>query len=549
MTIDGVEETEIVLALDNLLNAPRARISERGARFLRYIVEKTLAGKGAQLKAYTIAVDVFGRGVAFDPAKDAVVRNEATRLRAALALYYAVDGAAESVAIHLPVGGYVPRFERRPGQAIGSSGRHDTSIRAGFRPAFADMPRKEGRLSPEHKIPIIVVRPAAGEGTREASSRTIRSVVAALVPYHGLRIAGLEPHKSFEELLASLRPSGAGSIYVLDITADVEERTLRCQWILSEHRSGLILASREEIECAGASSMMAAEKSVGEAVARAIGQRWGIVNVNERKLHPDKHQDAYSCVVHAGTYRASLDDVEQKDILKCLEAAVRDEPLYSDAWAMLSYIRMNEIRGLYARPAESGRILQEALGAADEAIRTAPHSALAHSMRSTVLFAMGKFEEFERAGRRAMDLNPGAGEHQLTLGNRLYVMGRYEEGAELVRRANAREYYHPAASYGVPILELYRQRDYEGALRLASNLSIDENYYFMHAILAAVCGQLSDRARAQTHLQILRHLRPDYATEFYTDWRGRQFQEDYIAHIVEGLAKAGFAVVDPRIGF
>jgi Tfp pilus assembly protein PilF len=293
--------------------------------------------------------------------------------------------------------------------------------------------------------------------------------------------------------------------------------------------------------------MMAAEKVVGEAVARAIGQRWGIINVNERKLHPDKHEDAYSCVVHAVTYLTNLDDAEQKDIRKCLEAAVRDEPFYSDAWAMLSYIYMNEIRGLYARPAESGRILQEALGMADEAIRLAPHSALAHSMRSTVLFAMGKFEEFERAGRRAMSLNPGSGEHQLTLGNRLYVMGRYEEGAELVQRANALEHYHPAMSYGVPILELYRRRDYEGALRLASNLSIDEKYYFMHVMLAAVCGQLGAAARAETHLQILRQLRPNYATEFYADWRGRKFQDDYIAHIVEGLDKAGFAVTDIRI--
>ncbi|WP_377847645.1 tetratricopeptide repeat protein [Bosea sp. UC22_33] len=547
MPIDGVEESEITSALDSLLNAHSARISERGARFLRYVVEKTLAGEGAQLKAYTIAVDVFGRGVDFDPAKDAVVRNEATRLRAALALYYAVDGAAENVAIRLPVGGYVPRFERRQAKATGTSDSNETLVRAGLQPMPAPAQPEEGRRGPEHKIPIIVVRSAAGEGTREASSRTIRSVVAALVPYHGLRIAGLEPHKSFEELVASLRASGAGSIYVLDIAADVEERTLRCQWILSEHRSGLILASREEIESAGTSSMMAVEKAVGEAVARAIGQRWGIINVNERKLHPDKHRDAYCCVVHAVTYLANLDDAEQKDIRTCLEAAVRDEPLYSDAWAMLSYIQMNEIRGLYARPAESGRILQEALGMADEAIRIAPHSALAHSMRSTVLFAMGKFEEFEKAGRRAIDLNPGSGEHQLTLGNRLYVMGRYEEGAELVRCANAREYYHPAMSYGVPILELYRQRDYEGALRLASNLSIDERYYFMHVILAAVCGQLGAAARAETHLQILRRLRPDYAAEFYVDWRGRKFREDYIAHIAEGLGKVGFAVTGARI--
>lgn len=547
MPIDGVEESEIASALDNLLNAPGTRISARGARFLRYVVEKAIAGQSAQLKAYTIAVDVFGRGVDFDPAKDAVVRNEATRLRSALALYYAVDGAAESVTIQLPVGGYRPRFARRPGKAAGSSGSDETLVGAGLRPISAQAQPEEARPGPEHRIPIIVIRAAAGGTSSEASSRMIRSVVAALVPYHGLRIAGLEPHKSFEEFVVSLRPGAAGSIYVLDIAADVEDRVLRCQWMLSEHRSGLILASREEIESAGASSMMAAETIVGEAVARAIGQRWGIVNVNERKLHPDKHRDAYSCVVHAVTYLANLDDTEQKDIRTCLEAAVRAEPFYSDAWAMLSYIQMNEIRGLYARPAESGRILQEALDMADEAIRVAPHSALAHSMRSTVLFAMGKFEEFERAGRRAITLNPGSGEHQLTLGNRLYVMGRYAEGAELVRLANVREHYHPAMSYGVPILELYRQRDYEGALRLASNLSIDEKYYFMHVMLAAVCGQIGATAKAERHLQILRRLRPNYTAEFYADWRGRKFQDDYIAHIVEGLGKAGFAVVDTPV--
>lgn len=549
MPIDGVEERDIEAALANLLNAPSTGISDRGRRFLRYVVEKTLAGKSAQVKAYTIAIDVFGRGADFDPAKDAVVRNEATRLRSALALYYAIDGAAESVAIHLPVGGYVPRFERRHAKAAETSGRNETLVRAGLQPMPAPARPEEGRQRPEHKIPIIVVRPAAGTELGEASRRMIRSVIAALVPYHGLRIAGLEPSRSLQELVASLRPGREGSIYVLDIAADVEERTLRCQWILSEYRSGLILASREEVEATEASSMMAAEKAIGETVASAIGQRWGIINVNERKLHPDKHQDAYSCVVHAVAHLSTLDDAEQKDIRKCLEAAVREEPFYSDAWAMLAYVHMNEIRSLYAHPAESGRILQEALDMADEAVRTAPHSALAHSMRSTALFALGKFEEFEKAGRRAIALNPGSGEHQLMLGNRLYFMGRYEEGAELVQIANAREHYHPALSYTIPIMELYRQRDYEGALRLASNLNIDnDKYYLMHVILAAVCGQLGLAVRAEKHLSVLRRLRPNYAAEFYFDWRARCVPEDYIAHLVEGLEKAGFAVVDTRTG-
>ena len=36
-------------------------------KFLRYLVDKHLNGEGDQLKAYTIATELFGRGENFDP--------------------------------------------------------------------------------------------------------------------------------------------------------------------------------------------------------------------------------------------------------------------------------------------------------------------------------------------------------------------------------------------------------------------------------------------------------------------------------------------------
>lgn len=99
-------------ALARLLNAPELRLSERNKRFLRYVVEETLAGRGDRIKSYSIALDVFGRPADFDGVKDSIVRTEATRLRSALAAFYRGAGANEPLRIWIPPGAYVPHFER-----------------------------------------------------------------------------------------------------------------------------------------------------------------------------------------------------------------------------------------------------------------------------------------------------------------------------------------------------------------------------------------------------------------------------------------------------
>jgi len=88
----------------------------RMSRFLKFIVERTLAGEGERLKEYVIGVEVFDRDTNYDPRVDAIVRVEASRLRAKLAEYYAGEGRGDAVVLSLPKGGYVPviKLERRP---------------------------------------------------------------------------------------------------------------------------------------------------------------------------------------------------------------------------------------------------------------------------------------------------------------------------------------------------------------------------------------------------------------------------------------------------
>lgn len=107
---EGHSSSEIHLALDRILASPGFDKSEQLKSFLRFVVEETIAGRGQQIKAYTIAVDALGRDVSFDPQLDPIVRVEAGRLRRALENYYAREGRYAPMIIELPIGHYLPVF-------------------------------------------------------------------------------------------------------------------------------------------------------------------------------------------------------------------------------------------------------------------------------------------------------------------------------------------------------------------------------------------------------------------------------------------------------
>lgn len=88
--------------------------SARLREFLQFVVERTLDGDGDALKEYTIATEVYGRDVTYDPQIDSLVRVEASRLRRKLREYYEGEGKASAFELRLPKGRYVPAFEHRP---------------------------------------------------------------------------------------------------------------------------------------------------------------------------------------------------------------------------------------------------------------------------------------------------------------------------------------------------------------------------------------------------------------------------------------------------
>jgi serine/threonine-protein kinase len=96
--------------LNRILSSKAFRQADRLKRFLSFVVEETIAGRGDRLKEFVVGVEVFGKDTSFDPRNDPIVRVQARRLRAQLARYYREEGQGEELVIEMPKGGYAPIF-------------------------------------------------------------------------------------------------------------------------------------------------------------------------------------------------------------------------------------------------------------------------------------------------------------------------------------------------------------------------------------------------------------------------------------------------------
>ena len=113
--------------LARITKSPPLVSSPSLCRFLRYVVEETLAGRASGIKEQVLGLEVFDRGPDFNPRLDPIVRVQARNLRMRLATYYTGPGQADPIRIELPKGTYIPVF-------------HDVgAVPSGFEPGAAEV--------------------------------------------------------------------------------------------------------------------------------------------------------------------------------------------------------------------------------------------------------------------------------------------------------------------------------------------------------------------------------------------------------------------------
>jgi TolB-like protein len=565
------EELEAVIA------SAEFGASDRLKSFLRFVVEEALAGRAERLKAFTIAVEVFGRDPgSFDPQIDPVVRMEAGKLRRRLERYYLGVGRSDPVRIEIPKGAYAPTFnlQRNGETAAGAVVDRDPFVRV--RPSKrglwalgalalaglvllstiwlrSEVPIQQAaaeRPAPQQRGPAIIVLPFEdlsehGAGNVFAGGLT-EELISNLMRFGELRLyssyASFLEKPTADPVELSLRLD-VGYVVKGSVRRDAERVRLTVHLIKAQ--TGQYLWTQTYDRALSPENVLAAQEQLAADLASQLAQPYGIINGVTADFFRQQRPEtlfAYDCVLRAFDYQRTLGPEKHAATRACLEEAVRRDPRYADAWALLAFIYLDEYRyGGYGPGPYAPAALAQALSMARHAVELDESSVHGLLALSTVQFYRREFAEADEINRHVLALystNPWVlGQ----IGWRVAFAGNWDEGIALVRQAIDRSIKAPWFFHMFIAFDHYRRGDYQAALAEAEPIE-GEGTVQLPVLVAAIYGELGNKDEAQHALDRAMALNPIFLADPRAAMRRHNTPEDLIEKIVDGLIKAGLEI-------
>jgi len=518
----------IRLQLDRILQCGEFRGSDKQGEFLRFVVDETLGDRASQLKAYTIAVAVYGRKEGFDPQVDPIVRVEAGRLRRALEHYYLTAGKNDPVLIEVPKGGYVPTFRMvqiPPGAETLTSVRVDTALPEG--PSVAVMPLLN--LTGDQEQDYFV------DGLTE-------ELTTELSRYQEFQVIASQSTMQFKGQEVDSREVGEalGVRFLLVGSVRKNVKTVKVNVRLLDALTGVQIWGESYKRHLTAVDLIALQENIAHRVVGAIADQYGLISRKlsaESRKKPPADLKAYDAVLRFYHYEIVITPEAFKEALEALERAVEIEPEYGLAWAMLGHLHAdNHALGFYEIEAP----LEKAMTFAQKGVTLAPENQFALDAITLVHFHRGDKKSFFKSAEQTIALNPNSPYFIGVAGWHMALCGEWERGLTLMEKGMRLNPYHPSWFHLATYMNYYRREEYENALTEALKFNCPD-LFWDPMIRAATLGQMGREQEARTAVGELLKLEPDFAT------RGRRLishyvkVDDLVDTIIEGLRKAGLA--------
>ena len=562
---DRPTHAEIAAAVAAIKASRHFSGSERLRAFLDHIVSLTLEGKGALLKEFSIAVDVFNRPDTFDPRVDSIVRVQASRLRGQLAAFYKKPPPGTSVLIELPSGGYQPTFSRLTASAeppppaalerIPSPEAGEPPIPAVARPPPAPgtgwtaiaarrpwlMPALLGAATLALVAVFIVMlnspRPPATDPSRGFATGRPAGPVIFVARYQlidgpdytstlrdGLQIDLIDSLSRFPELTvlgydtvygstkeaAQADPRGADFIVGGSIQASGNEIRVTSQLIHAADNR-VVWSEIDDVTLTDASGVLEAQSRIAGNVAGQLGQPHGVIQERLKEELTENRalsMEDYLCVLDSYEYSRAKSQAKHAEVRDCLEQVTKRSPRYAPAWAKLSWMYGDEERYNFNLRRNDAPPNERALEAAQRAVQANSSSAMAHQYLAIAQFQAGDIEGFKQSIEMALTLNPNNAEILADAAQMLILVDGSDRGRELGERAIAFNPGHPPW-YNQP-LAIYHvvHGNKADALRYAQS-NVADGAPMATYILAAALRLNGRDDEADAALQALKRRDPD----------------------------------------
>lgn len=548
--------------LERILKSAEFDATDRERRFLTYVVDETLAGRSSRIKAYSIAVEVFGRDASFDPQSDPIVRVEAGHLRRAIERYYLTAGQADPVLITVPKGGYVPNFSLRPMSSPVKDEAAAPPAPAPSRPRW----RVDPRLALAATILVAAATALAWWGYWSRSTPGKPEVPRLLVEWfddlsgkgesaalaRGLTQEVISQLSKFKDIIVVQSPDPAALPqirYVLAGSVDLSNDRFRFRVRMLNRTDGSVLWAQSYDGATTVPDLLEAQADVAQNVATSLAQSYGaIFQADARLVVPNPPDDwaAYSCTLSYYAYRASFDLAARSSVRSCLEKAVERFPNYATGWALLSQTYIDDVRFHFPfDPGWSPASLDRALAAARRAVELDPVNIRGLQAQMFALYLKKEVNAAMAVGRRAMAINPNDTELMGEYGYRLAMSGKWDDGCALVAEARERN-PGPLAYYEAALAVCsYFRGDYQQAAMWIKKANVPSNALY-HVIAAAIFAEGGLKADAEHERAWLEEHEPDLVRNLPEEASFRFARSEDADMFLGSLRKAGLQFPNGR---
>lgn len=553
--------------LEVILESRDFSASDRFRQFLRFVVEETLAGRENELKAYTIATQVFGRDKNFDPLLDPVVRVEASKLRNKLEQFYLRRKGRnkDKVLIGIPKGTYVPTFSiiEEPALKVyvrdeldddfddyveedGPDLHGDEQDAAEKDSSFREEPDEQGGLFAEQEKPsepTVAILPFANISSAQEIGHLLsglaEELAIALTKFEDLKV--ISAHAMNLDTAAESDPrvlsKSLGARFILYGSAQLDSNIIRVRIKLADTASYTTLWAEKFDEPYTATGLFEIIDTTVAQVTAQIGDSFGYIKRTLFSEAPSQRTGdikAYEAILYYHHWAANLAESRFIKAKEALDKAIEADPRYSLAHAMLADIYAVHYQwgyDLFPNDLEMAQKLSK------RAIELDSHCQYAQWSRAYSCYLTRDHEQFVQLARLAISLNPADTNILAAAGQKLAMSGNWEEGLDLMRQAERLNPFLPSWFRTAIFIYHLHNNDLETALAEARRINspLIAGYMFRSALL----GAMGRKEEAALELQELLLKRPSFSENYQEILRRIVFQDSIKDILVKGLQNAG----------
>ena len=540
--------------LDRIVRSGTFHQSRRRQRFLEYIVNETLAGRGELLKGYNIALAVFDRTDTFDSNVDPIVRMAAGRLRDRLREYYETEGRDDPVRIEMPKGTYTPHIEFR--QAPTRDPRLPFK-RLGMLAAAVLLVSAAGLLGLAHwnsgpslpDKPSVAVLPFDNIGADPQWQRfadgITEDIIADLSHHKDLTAIASNSTAAYKGKPVDIRQIGRdlNAKYVVEGSIQSMGDQIRVTAQLIEATSGSQVWSERYDR--PVNDLFAVQNEVTQRIAATLGSWQGAVAEAERRRIRRKPPASLSAF---DTYLLAIEAQDEHKVTKesliesegLLRKALQLDPRLARAYVGLVDVQSYLIDYGFAPSVEEA--LSKMMEAGEKAVQLDPEDGKTHYALGMAYNFQGKWELALAEFDRAVTLAPSDADMILSIAWVIPGFGELERAVRLAERALTLNPHYPDW-YNAGLRNVYffgeqYDRSLKYGLLLKEPLALD------HAFLAMAYAYLGRTADAEAAAANVAKLDATWIAERYLiDGGGCAEKEAEL--FVDGARKAGLPACVP----